>query len=350
MPALADRSSCSAASRRQPRSRSCSGRTPTPRPRARLTALMTTMAATYVADADPGQSRRAVADPDADGRHAPRATSTSSSTRRASSRSPAPMLDPVEVANAAIYFLSDESRAVTGQSLAVDGGWSLVSTTAEPARDTPDRCPDLPLLADVDVCVVGAGSAGSTAAIAAARTGARTLLVDRLPFLGGTSTAVLDTFYGFFTPGASARKVVGGIGDDVVAALRRLGPGRGAARTRTVPGPASPTSPSTSRSPGRTWSSRPGLASCSTRRSRTSRSAMAGSTSIVVATRAGLARVRARVFVDASGDADLCAFAGFGYETAGGDRPGPDADDDVPAGQRRPRRGERRSRRTSSTR
>jgi enoyl-[acyl-carrier-protein] reductase (NADH) len=43
------------------------------------------------------------------------------------------MLDPGEVAPAAIYFLSDESRAVTGQTLAVDGGWSIVSTSAEPA-------------------------------------------------------------------------------------------------------------------------------------------------------------------------------------------------------------------------
>jgi len=38
---------------------------------------------------------------------------------------------------------------------------------------------------------------------------------------------------------------------------------------------------------------------------------------LVVATRAGLARVRAKTFVDASGDADMCAFASFGYETAG---------------------------------
>ena len=38
---------------------------------------------------------------------------------------------------------------------------------------------------------------------------------------------------------------------------------------------------------------------------------------VILATRAGLARVTASVFVDASGDADLCAFAGFGYETAG---------------------------------
>ena len=39
--------------------------------------------------------------------------------------------------------------------------------------------------------------------------------------------------------------------------------------------------------------------------------------SVVLATRAGLARVRARTFIDASGDADLSAFAGFGFETAG---------------------------------
>jgi flavin-dependent dehydrogenase len=79
-------------------------------------------------------------------------------------------------------------------------------------------------IASVDVCVVGAGSAGSSAAIAAARAGASVLLVEKLPFLGGTSTAILDTFYGFYTPGSMARKVVGGVADDVVAELRRLGP------------------------------------------------------------------------------------------------------------------------------
>jgi uncharacterized protein YoaH (UPF0181 family) len=38
---------------------------------------------------------------------------------------------------------------------------------------------------------------------------------------------------------------------------------------------------------------------------------------VVVATKAGLVRLAGRVFVDATGDADLCAFAGFGYEQAG---------------------------------
>src|SRR5438128_12271166 len=74
-----------------------------------------------------------------------------------------------------------------------------------------------------DVLVVGAGSAGSSAAISSARLGARTLLVDRLPFLGGTSTAVLDTFYAFYTPGEKARRVVGGIGWQVVERLTAEG-------------------------------------------------------------------------------------------------------------------------------
>jgi len=70
-----------------------------------------------------------------------------------------------------------------------------------------------------DVIVVGSGSAGSAAAIAAARVGAQTLLLDRLAFMGGTSTAVLDTFYAFWTPGSAPRRVVGGLGWEVARRL-----------------------------------------------------------------------------------------------------------------------------------
>ena len=66
-------------------------------------------------------------------------------------------------------------------------------------------------LGHFDLIVMGAGSAGATAAIAAARAGSNVLVIDRLPFAGGTSTAVLDTFYGFYTPGEKAKKIVGGI-------------------------------------------------------------------------------------------------------------------------------------------
>src|SRR5262249_40145842 len=35
------------------------------------------------------------------------------------------IMDPEEVAHAAVFLLSDESRAITGQVLKVDGGWSI---------------------------------------------------------------------------------------------------------------------------------------------------------------------------------------------------------------------------------
>ena len=66
----------------------------------------------------------------------------------------------------------------------------------------PDEVADLPVLWSGDVLVVGGGSAGAAAAVAAARAGAKTLIVERAGFLGGTGASVLDTFYGFYAPGA----------------------------------------------------------------------------------------------------------------------------------------------------
>ncbi len=70
-----------------------------------------------------------------------------------------------------------------------------------------------------DVLVVGSGSAGATAAITAALRGAHVTLVERYGFMGGISTQLLDTFYGFYTPGDPSRKVVGGVPDRVVDEL-----------------------------------------------------------------------------------------------------------------------------------
>jgi len=171
-----------------------------------------------------------------------------------------------------------------------------------------------------DVVVVGSGSAGSSAAISAARGGASVLLIEKLPFLGGTSTAVLDTFYGFWTPGADPRKVVGGIGDDVVAGLRALGPVVERPNTYGA-GTGVTYHPDELKVAWETLVREAGV-----------RVLLHGFVQaaavhdgrvgvITVATKAGLLDVEGSVVIDASGDADLCHLAGLGYELAGAQEP-----------------------------
>jgi glycine/D-amino acid oxidase-like deaminating enzyme len=174
----------------------------------------------------------------------------------------------------------------------------------------------LPLLCDADVLVVGAGSAGVSAAIAAARVGARTVLVERYGFLGGTSTQVLDCFYGFYTPGSTAYKVVGGIPDDVVAALRE----RDACFERPNTygaGTGITYDPLTLRT---VWEE---LALAAGVRlllhSFCTDVVMDGAriAGVVIDGKRGLMQLTARVIIDCSGDADVCARAGAPFERAG---------------------------------
>lgn len=61
---------------------------------------------------------------------------------------------------------------------------ATIKTVFEPARE-------IPVVAEVDVLVAGGGAAGLGAAIAAAREGASTMLIERNSFLGGAATANL---------------------------------------------------------------------------------------------------------------------------------------------------------------
>ncbi len=74
-----------------------------------------------------------------------------------------------------------------------------------------------------DILIIGSGSAGSTAAIGASSGKYKVTLVERYGFPGGTSTQMLDTFYGFFTPSDNPKKIVGGIPDKVVDTLNTSG-------------------------------------------------------------------------------------------------------------------------------
>jgi hypothetical protein len=76
-------------------------------------------------------------------------------------------------------------------------------TLREPPRDTP-------ILAQTDVLVVGGGSAGVAAAVAAAREGAETWLVERYGQLGGLATGGLIALLLTLDDGAG-RQVVAGL-------------------------------------------------------------------------------------------------------------------------------------------
>ncbi len=79
-----------------------------------------------------------------------------------------------------------------------------MKTITEPARQ-------LPVVAEADVIVAGGGPGGLPAAIAAARQGARVLLIERYGFLGGLATAGLVAPILGHTASRSAEPVVEGL-------------------------------------------------------------------------------------------------------------------------------------------
>lgn len=181
------------------------------------------------------------------------------------------------------------------------------------------RSDKIPTLAELDVLVVGAGSAGCCAAIAAGSTlgPGRVGLVERYGFVGGTSTQILDTFYGFFTPGDQPRKVVGGVPDRVVDALDRTGdvflrPNTYGAGTGVTYNPERLKL---------VWDQLLDGAGVTTYLHAmlvdVESDGSGRLTGVVIFTKRGFFRIKALRLIDASGDADLCHWAGVPYEKAG---------------------------------
>ena len=95
----------------------------------------------------------------------------------------------------------------------------------EPARQ-------IPLVDRYDVIVAGGGTAGIIAAIAAARNGARVLLLERSGFLGGNiATQLLEHSAGWFD--ATGNRIVHGLPEELVQLLQRAGASPGHVRDDT---------------------------------------------------------------------------------------------------------------------
>ncbi len=107
--------------------------------------------------------------------------------------------------------------ATTMEGLSARSGLSRGDTLTEGARDVP-------VLGPFDVVVLGGGPAGISAAAAAACNGARVLLAERYGFLGGMGTAAgVTNFCGLHANVfGEIRQVVHGVADDLLMRMRRL--------------------------------------------------------------------------------------------------------------------------------
>ena len=179
----------------------------------------------------------------------------------------------------------------------------------EPARRTP-------LLDEVEVLVLGGGPAGIAAAASAASAGASTLLIERYGFLGGMGTAAgVTNFCGLYANvHGDIRRVVHGIADDLLERIDALGGlsaphlifGKTRAQAYDMSAYKCAADDLLLAAGAKLLFHAQAVGVLMKRENEID--------ALLIETRSGRRALRARIFIDASGDGDLAAFAGAPWE------------------------------------
>jgi glycine/D-amino acid oxidase-like deaminating enzyme len=182
---------------------------------------------------------------------------------------------------------------------------------------------DLEVIAEADVVVAGSGPGGLGAALAAARAGASVVLCERHGFMGGNFTAAaVGSVCGYYAnvgtiEAPSFEPVVGGIAEEILSALAAEGHGMGPI----------PFKEQTAVFLYQPWAAKrlfDHLVIDEERIDLLLHTVVADALvhdgamrALVVATKGGLRAVVGKVFVDATGDADVSTYAGVPTEAGG---------------------------------
>ncbi|HSD16679.1 MAG TPA: FAD-dependent oxidoreductase [Thermomonas sp.] len=166
----------------------------------------------------------------------------------------------------------------------------------------PNR--EIPVVGSYDVIVCGGGPAGLIAAVAAARNGAKTLLIERYGFVGGMSTSALVTPISEFRH--FGKQHIGGIPFELLQRAAELGGADVTLESGNFPVNDEIMKLAAQRlllESGVTLLYHSWFSDCVTEGDRV--------THVIVQNKAGRVAYRGSVFVDCTGDADLVRSAGF---------------------------------------